>query len=48
MVVEAANDGELYLYAGDQHHVADSTLPTYDPDATALLQAPVLAFLADR
>lgn len=47
-VVEAAKEGELFLYPGDDHYFADSTLPTYDPAATALLQERVLAFLADR
>lgn len=47
VVVEAANDGSLFLYPGDDHYFADSTLPTYDPDATALLEERVLAFLAD-
>lgn len=47
-VVEAAREGELFLYPGDDHYFADSTLPTYDPAATALLRERVLAFLADR
>ncbi|HSJ34228.1 MAG TPA: dienelactone hydrolase family protein [Acidimicrobiia bacterium] len=47
-VVEAAREGELFLYPGDDHYFADSTLPTYDSAATALLQERVLAFLADR
>lgn len=47
-VVEAARDGELFLYPGNDHYFADSTLPTYDPAATALLKERVLAFLADR
>ena len=41
--VEAA---ELFLYPGDQHSFADSSLPSYDPQATALLTQRVLAFLA--
>jgi dienelactone hydrolase len=48
VVVEEANDGELFLYPGDDHYFADSTLPTYDPDATELLRERVLAFLEDR
>lgn len=28
---------ELYLYPGDRHLFADSSLPSYDPDATALV-----------
>ena len=43
-----AKDAELFLYPGDQHYFADSTLPSYDPDATALLLRRVLGFLRDR
>jgi dienelactone hydrolase len=39
---------ELFLYPGDQHYFADSSLPSYDPAATALLLQRVLALLADR
>ena len=45
LVAEAA-DAELFLYAGDQHYFADSSLPSYDADATALLIQRVLDFLA--
>jgi dienelactone hydrolase len=45
-LVAEAEDGELFLYPGDQHYFADSSLPSYDPAATALLTARVLAFLA--
>jgi dienelactone hydrolase len=41
--VEAA---ELFLYPGDQHYFADSSLPSYDAAATALLTRRVLDFLA--
>jgi dienelactone hydrolase len=44
-LVEAAEDAELFLYPGDQHYFADSSLPSYDPDATALLTRRVLDFL---
>lgn len=37
-----------YLYPGDQHYFADSSLPSYDPDATALLTQRVLDFLRTR
>jgi dienelactone hydrolase len=47
-VVEAAEHGELFLYPGDQHYFADSSLPSYDESATKLLTQRVLAFLADR
>jgi dienelactone hydrolase len=36
-LVRQAGDAELFLYPGDQHYFADSSLPSYDPDATALL-----------
>jgi dienelactone hydrolase len=47
-LVGQAKDGELFLYPGDQHYFADSTLPSYDADATALLLQRVLGFLAAR
>ncbi|GAB3129543.1 dienelactone hydrolase family protein [Microbispora hainanensis] len=37
---------ELFVYAGDQHLFADSSLDAYDPEASALLMARVRAFLA--
>ena len=47
-LVSQAKDAELFLYPGDQHYFADSSLPSYDPDATALLTQRVLAFLRTR
>ena len=47
-VVEAANDAELFLYPGDQHYFADSSLPSYDAGAAKLLTRRVLEFLAHR
>ena len=47
-IVANVDDAELFLYPGDQHYFADSSLPSYDPEATALLTARVLAFLARR
>lgn len=44
-IVETVEDAELFLYSGDQHYFADSSLPSYDPTATALLTQRVLAFL---
>ena len=44
-VVETADDAELFLYPGDQHYFADSSLPSYDVAATALLTRHVLEFL---
>ena len=45
-LVAQAEQGELFLYSGDQHYFADSSLPSYDAQATALLLQRVLAFLA--
>src|SRR5215468_1212997 len=47
-LVDQAEDRELFLYPGDQHYFADSSLPSYDPDATALLTRRVLDFLSAR
>jgi dienelactone hydrolase len=44
-IVATADDAELFLYPGDQHYFADSSLPSYDADAAALLTRRVLAFL---
>lgn len=41
----SSDRAELWLYPGDQHLFADSSLSTYDPAATALLTERVLAFL---
>jgi dienelactone hydrolase len=37
---------ELFVYPGDQHLFADSSLDAYDPEASALLMERVQAFLA--
>jgi dienelactone hydrolase len=47
-LVASAEDGEVFLYPGDQHYFADSSLPSYDESAAKLLTERVLAFLADR
>jgi dienelactone hydrolase len=47
-LVDQAEDAELFLYPGDQHYFADSSLPSYDPDATALLTRRVIDFLGAR
>jgi dienelactone hydrolase len=47
-LVESTDDAELFLYPGDQHYFADSSLLSYDADAAALLTKRVLAFLATR
>jgi dienelactone hydrolase len=45
-LIAQAEHGELFLYPGDQHYFADSSLPSYDADATALLLRRVLKFLS--
>jgi dienelactone hydrolase len=47
-LVEEAEEAEMFLYSGDQHLFADSSLSSYDEGATALLMERVLDFLADR
>ncbi|MFC9918167.1 dienelactone hydrolase family protein [Agromyces binzhouensis] len=42
----SAASAELFLYPGDQHLFADSSLDAYDPAAAALLLERVTAFLA--
>ncbi len=41
----ATEGAELFLYPGDQHLFADSSLPAYDESAAALLLQRVLGFL---
>jgi dienelactone hydrolase len=44
-IVVAADDGELFTYPGEQHLFEDSSLPSYDAEATELLVSRVIAFL---
>jgi dienelactone hydrolase len=44
-IVATVDDAELFLYPGDQHYLADSSLPSYHPAATVLLTRRVLDFL---
>lgn len=44
-LVETAQGAELFLYPGDRHLFADSSLPDYDERAATLLKQRVLAFL---
>ena len=44
-LVASAEHAELFLYPGDQHYFADSSLPSYDADGAALLSRRVLEFL---
>jgi dienelactone hydrolase len=45
-LVDSTDQAELFLYPGEEHLFADSSLPAYDAAATALLTERVLAFLA--
>jgi dienelactone hydrolase len=47
-LVGQARDAELFLYPGDAHLFTDSSLPSYDPAAAALLTQRVLTFLVGR
>jgi dienelactone hydrolase len=47
-IVESTDNAELFLYPGEQHYFADSSLPSYDPEASALLTKRVLEFLNGR
>lgn len=44
-LVASTDDAELFLYPGDKHLFADSSLPDYDEAAATLLMSRVLAFL---
>jgi dienelactone hydrolase len=45
-LVGSTERAELFLYPGEEHLFADSSLPEYDADAAALLMDRVRAFLA--
>jgi len=47
-IVATAPQAELFLYPGSEHYFADASLPSYDPQAAALLTQRVLDFLARR
>jgi dienelactone hydrolase len=47
-LVASVADAELFLYPGNGHLFADSSLPSYDEKAAALLRQRVLEFLARR
>jgi dienelactone hydrolase len=44
-LVDEAQDAELFLYHGERHLFADSSLTSYDAEAAALLTQRVLDFL---
>ena len=45
-LVESADEAELFLYPGNVHLFADSSLPTYDKEAAQLLAQRVAGFLS--
>lgn len=45
-LVSSAVHAELFVYPGDQHLFADSSLPAYDSEAAGILLERVRAFLA--
>ncbi|MCG3754626.1 MULTISPECIES: dienelactone hydrolase family protein [unclassified Amycolatopsis] len=45
-LVSSAENAELFVYPGDQHLFADSSLAAYDPEAAGLLLERVRSFLA--
>ena len=46
-LVAATDQAELFLYPGDEHLFADSSLPAYQPAAADLLMERVLRFLGE-
>lgn len=46
-LAESSPDAELFIYPGDSHLFADSSLDAFDPDAAELLMQRVKAFLAE-
>jgi dienelactone hydrolase len=44
---ETVEGAQLFVYHGDRHLFADSSLPAYDERAATLLEERVLAFLGD-
>jgi len=47
-LTKVVDQGELFLYPGDQHLFTDRTLPSFDAEAAALLTRRVLDFLQGR
>jgi len=46
-LVDSSDQAELFLYPGDEHLFADSSLPAYDEASAATLMQRVLAFLGE-
>lgn len=47
-LLDEVEEGEMFLYPGDQHLFTDSSLESYDVEVTALLIERVLDFLTKR
>jgi dienelactone hydrolase len=47
-LVASTDQAELFVYPGDRHLFTDSSLPSYDADAAALVTRRVLEFLESR
>jgi dienelactone hydrolase len=47
-LVQSTDQAQLFLYPGTQHYFADSSLPSFVPDAAALMTTRVLEFLRSR
>jgi dienelactone hydrolase len=47
-LVKEADDGRLFVYPGDRHLFTDSSLPSYDAEATELVVKRILEFLAQH
>ncbi len=47
LLAAEADEAELFLYPGNQHYFADSSLPSYAAEAAVLLMQRVIDFLAD-
>lgn len=47
-LVDSTEQGELFLYPGNVHLFADSSLPSYDQRATELMTGRLLEFLSNR
>ncbi|MGH8947594.1 MAG: dienelactone hydrolase family protein, partial [Acidimicrobiia bacterium] len=45
-LVDSTDQAELFLYPGDVHLFADSSLPSYHRDAADLMTSRVLTFLS--
>ncbi|MEO7348802.1 MAG: dienelactone hydrolase family protein [Terrimesophilobacter sp.] len=44
-LVASTDQAELFVYPGDQHYFADTTLPSFRPEAAGLMMSRILEFL---